>query len=70
MSDNVRFKCEDDEVCVMLSHPMDYSHTTDEKHDTKSDNGNCKMFLKTMGHKRCKLIACGYLRENCESERY
>ena len=64
MSDNVLFKCEDDEFCLMLSHPTDWSHVIDEKHDTKSDNSNSRMFVKTMGYKRCELIACGYLRKN------
>ena len=65
MSGNFLFKCEDDEFCLMVSHPMDFSQIIDEKHDTNSDDSNATMFVKTMGYKRCELIACGYLRENC-----
>ena len=63
-SDNIHFECEDDECCLMLTRPMDCSHIFDEKHDTKSDNGNSRIFVKTMGCKRCELIASGYLRKN------
>ena len=64
MSDKIHFECEDEEFCLLLSHPRDCSPIDDEKMNTKQDNSNHTMFIKTMGYKRCEFIACGYLRRN------